>query len=270
VVLPAGRATSFSLNASALGEATVGVRVDVSLGRVATSSLGVTRDGGARSAIGVAGPGAGAVYLPGGGDGGVTVVAALNPAEEGASLSAAVHAPGVAGPGGIPEEALPPGSAATFPLEVPDPSSIDVRAVTRVPLAAVRRSVGTLGDLAATSGSPRPGTAWVVVATAGPEGGVVPTTTVYLTNPGTQAATATITPVFPAGAEAGAADPVTLEVPAASMVAAVPTQGGSFLVEVVGEGEVVAAAGASADGGGYALAAGIPVPAGVLGEGPTA
>jgi Family of unknown function (DUF5719) len=270
VVLPAGRATSFSLNASALGEATVGVRLDVSLGRVATSSLGVSRDGGVRSAIGVPGPGAGAVYLPGGGDAGIAVVAALNPAEEGASLSAAVHAPGAAAPGGIPEEALPPGTAATFPLEVPDPSSIDVRAATQVPLAVVRRSVGTLGDLGATSGSPGPATAWVVVAAAGIEGGTLPTTTVYLTNPGTEAVTVTITPI-PPGSAAGAgdetADPVTLEVPAASMAATVPVQGGSFLVQVDGEGAVVAGAGASSTDTGYALAAGVPVPTGVLGAG---
>jgi hypothetical protein len=273
VVLRSGRATSFSLNASALGEATVGVRLDVSLGRVATSSLGVSRDGGVRSAIGVPGPGAGAVYLPGGGDAGSAIVVALNPAEEGASLSAAVHAPGAAAPGGIPEEALPPGSAATFPLEVPDPSSIDVRAATQVPLAVVRRSVGALGDLGATSGSPGPAAAWVVVAAAGIEGGSVPTTTVYLTNPGTESVTVTIRPILPGSApEEGneAADPVTLEVPPASMAATVPVQVGSFLVQVDGQGAVVAGAGASSTDTGYALAAGIPVPPGVLGDGTAA
>jgi hypothetical protein len=178
-----------------------------------------------------------------------------------------VHASGATAAVGIPEEALPPGSAATFPLEVPDPASIDVRAVTRVPLAVVRRSEGAQGDLGATSGSPGPAAAWVVVGAAGPVGGPDPATTVYLTNPGTEAVTVTITPV-PSASGAGASEPVTLEIPAASMAAAAPVQGGSFLVEVEGEGDVVAGAAATAGRAGYALAAGVPVPPGALEDGP--
>ena len=45
-VLRPGKSVAFRLNAFAEGEAAVGAEVDVSLGRVAVSSLGITRDGG--------------------------------------------------------------------------------------------------------------------------------------------------------------------------------------------------------------------------------
>ena len=51
-VLRPGKSVAFRLNAFAEGEAAVGAEVDVSLGRVAVSSLGITRDGGIRSVIG--------------------------------------------------------------------------------------------------------------------------------------------------------------------------------------------------------------------------
>ena len=47
-VLRPGKSVAFRLNAFAEGEAAVGAEVDVSLGRVAVSSLGITRDGGIR------------------------------------------------------------------------------------------------------------------------------------------------------------------------------------------------------------------------------
>ena len=54
-VLRPGKSVAFRLNAFAEGEAAVGAEVDVSLGRVAVSSLGITRDGGIRSVIGTHG-----------------------------------------------------------------------------------------------------------------------------------------------------------------------------------------------------------------------
>ncbi len=52
VVLHPGKSVAFRANAFAEGEPAVGAEVDVSLGRVAVSSLGVSREAGIRSVIG--------------------------------------------------------------------------------------------------------------------------------------------------------------------------------------------------------------------------
>ena len=68
-VLGPGKSVAFRLNAFDEGDPAVGAEVDVSLGRVAVSSLGITRDGGIRSVIGAVQTGSRA-YLPIGGGAG--------------------------------------------------------------------------------------------------------------------------------------------------------------------------------------------------------
>ena len=65
-VLRPGKSVAFRLNAFDEGDPAVGAEVDVSLGRVAVSSMGITRDGGIRDVIGSVETGPRA-YLPVGG-----------------------------------------------------------------------------------------------------------------------------------------------------------------------------------------------------------
>ena len=79
-VLRPGKSVAFRLNAFDEGDPAVGAEVDVSFGRVAVSSLGITRDGGIRSVIGAGETGSRA-YLPLGGGAGQSTFDLMVPGE---------------------------------------------------------------------------------------------------------------------------------------------------------------------------------------------
>jgi hypothetical protein len=162
-VLRPGKSVAFRLNAFAEGDPAVGAEVEVSLGRVAVSSMGITRDGGIRDVIGSVeiGPQA---YLPvGGGAGQLTMdlmVVGDDQVDFGATLlsgSAPVPA------GGLTEASQNPTSTRPYPVTFSGPSSVDVVAQTDGAFAATLRSAGVGNDSGATGGAAAPASDWVVL-----------------------------------------------------------------------------------------------------------
>jgi Family of unknown function (DUF5719) len=261
VVLPAGESSAFHLNIGALGERTVAADVEVSIGRVVAASLGVVETGGVRSAVGVSGGPRREVLLPGAGGTSEVTVTVMNPGQEGAAFSTSVRGLDPDSPAqGIPEEVLPPASAATYALVAADPSLVTVRSVGDSGVVAARRSTGSSGDQASTAGAGAARSAWLVMV-AHPEPGAAIPFTMLLANPGDTATLVSLAALSPEGGTAG--EPVTVEIAAGSVaiVPDLPAGSGSYLA-VSEEGSfvpVVASSGTASVG--YALALGVPIPA---------
>jgi hypothetical protein len=162
-VLRPGKSVAFRLNAFAEGEAAVGAEVDVSLGRVAVSSLGITRDGGIRSVIGTTATGPLAL-LPVGGGAGQSIIDIVVPGEDQVAFGATLlsgEAPVPAG--GLTEASQNPTSARPYPVTFSGPSSVHVVAQSDGSFAATLRSVGVGNDDGATGGAHDPAADWVVL-----------------------------------------------------------------------------------------------------------
>ena len=264
VTLRPFRSTSFRLSDILKGEPTVAAIVDVSVGRVAAASLGVTVSGGIRSALGYAGRPPNDLTFPGGDDAGRTQLPLMNASAqqlgervsaEGEILAADQPAQTFAG---LAESSLPPMSARTFPATTAVPSSIRVH-VSGDEMAAVRRTFGTVSDQAAVTGA-EPASSWIVLPTVA---GLPSKPGLVMANPGTEPAEVTLSFLAP-----GSDDQVTVTVPPGSTVRA-PA---SFL-EAAPEAGVLAEAAsgtflpASASyslgvegSAAYAVALGIPTP----------
>jgi hypothetical protein len=263
-VLQPGRSVAFRLNAYAEGDPAVGAEVDVSLGRVAVSSLGISRDGGIRSVIGSTGATL-QVDLPAGAGAGQSTLAVMVPGDAplrfGATLISG-EAPVPAG--GLTESDQNPTSADAYPITISGASSTDVLAQGSTVFAATQRSIGVGNDDAATGGAASAASDWVVLpAIAGEPArpGLV------LVDPGNASVTVTLHALV---AQGQAAPPdVTLTIAAGSVVQA-PS---AFLalvhraaIEVRSEGGDVIAMAASTSLGvkglsTYAMAMGVAVPA---------
>ena len=195
-LLRPGRSVAFRLNAYAEGDPAVGAEVDVSLGRVAVSSLGISRDGGIRSVIGSTGA-TSQVDLPAGAGAGQATLAVMVPGDAplrfGATLlSGAAPVPA----GGLTGSDQNPTSADAYPVTISGASSIDVAADGSTTFAATQRSIGVGNDDAATSGTASPASDWVVLpAIAGEPAhpGLV------LVDPGNASVTVTLHALAPAG-----------------------------------------------------------------------
>jgi hypothetical protein len=258
-VLKARRSVAFHLNSKALGERTVVADVQVSIGRVAASSLGIASAGGIRSAVGV--PAATErVYLPGGGDSGHNEVAVVDPSGRGVHYEVNVLDPrGLAPAQGLGNEQLGPGADRTYDLTAGDPATIVVSG-TDGRIAAARRTLGTLGDQGSTGGVPGPAAAWVVSTTAATEADKV---AVYLVNPGSAPVRVELW-LLGGGGQVG--PPITVEVPAGVMVTVPaefnPDRPQGSVVAVAESGTFIPVeVSYSASGTGYAVAVGVPVPA---------
>jgi hypothetical protein len=258
-VLGAHRSVAFHLNQKALGERTVVADVQVSIGRVASASLGIAASGGIRSAVGVPAA-AHTVYLPGGGDSGHNEVAVVDPSEEGVHYQVDVLDPrGLQPAGGQGEEQLGPGMDRTHDITAGDPATMVVSG-TDGSIAAARRTLGPRGDQGVTPGVSGPARAWVVSTTAATEADKV---AVYLVNPG--ATTARVRLSLLGGGGLATATPVSVEVPPGVMVT-VPAdfnpdrpQGSVVAVATTGTFIPVEVS-YSANGAGYAVAVGVPIP----------
>jgi len=263
-VLQPGRSVAFRLNAYAEGDPAVGAEVDVSLGRVAVSSLGISRDGGIRSVIGSTGATL-QVDLPAGATAGQSTLAVMVPGDAplrfGATLISG-EAPVPAG--GLTESDQNPTSADAYPITISGASSTDVLAQGSTAFAATQRSIGVGNDDAATGGAASAASGWVVLpAIAGEPArpGLV------LVDPGNASVTVTLHALVPQG-QTRPPD-VTVTIAAGSVVQA-PS---AFLalvnraaIEVRSEGGDVIAMAASTSLGvkglsTYALAMGVAVPA---------
>jgi hypothetical protein len=261
VVLPAHRSRAIRLNTLALGEAALGAEVDASIGRVAVASLGIGREGGIRAALASDGTGA-AAHLPVGAGAGQTVLAMIVPGEAPVQFGATLLSSEAATPaGGLTEAGQGPTSAATYPIPVDGPGSVEVVTQAERQVVASLRAIGVGNDWGATGGAMAPAERWVVLpATIGEP--VIPG--LILVDPGNDAATVTLHVLGEAGPsdlvvqlEAGRA----FQVPEGFWAAAADAA-----VLVTAEGGPVLALAASTSLGTsglstYALAIGVPAPA---------
>ncbi len=187
VALKPFRSTAFRLGQILSGEPTVAAIVDVSVGRVAAASLGVTVSGGIRSALGYLGTPPRDLTFPGGHDAGRTQLPVMNasPTQEGgrASVDGNILGEGQSPQAfaGLAESSLPPMSARTFPATTSVPSSIRLE-VSADRMAAVRRTFGSVSDQAAVTGA-EPTTSWLVLPTVA---GSPSHPGLVLANPGTK------------------------------------------------------------------------------------
>lgn len=265
LVLHPGRSVAFRLNDFAEGDPAVAAEVDVSLGRVAVSSLGISRDGGIRSAIGATALNDRA-FLPTGAGSGQSALVVMVPGSKPIRFGATLLSGNGSSPaGGLTDASQGAASARVYPVTTSGPSVIDVVSQASIPFAATQRSVGVGNDDAATGGVAAPASDWVVLpAIAGEPAkpGLV------LVDPGTTSVTVTLHAL----AAAGKTPPpdVTLTIPAGS-VAQAPA---GFLdgildgaVQVHSEGGDVIAMAASTSLGvkglaTYALSMGAAIPTG--------
>lgn len=167
VVLKPYRSVAFSLGDVVLGERTVSTLVDVSVGRVAAATLGVSVTGGIRSALGYLGQPPTVLTYPGGADAGRSELVVMNGAdaeEEVGRLELVGDILGTEGIlpfAGLEEASLPSGSARTFPATTSGASSVRAELIGRDG-AAIRRTYGVVSDQAAVTGA-EPASAWVVL-----------------------------------------------------------------------------------------------------------
>ena len=188
-VLRPGKSVAFRLNAFDEGDPAVGAEVDVSLGRVAVSSLGITRDGGIRSVIGSGQTGSQA-YLPLGGGAGQSTLNLMVPGETQIDFGATLLSGDARVPaGGLTEASQDPASAKPYPVTFSGPSSVDVIAQGDGSFAASLRAVGVGNDDGATGGAQAPASDWVVLPAIA---GEPARPRIVLVNPGNTSVTATI------------------------------------------------------------------------------
>ncbi len=162
-VLHPGKSLAFRLNAFDEGDPAVGAEVNVSLGRVAVSSMGITRDGGIRSVIGATRTGPQA-FLPLGGGAGQSTVNLMVPGEDQVDFGATLLSGGAPVPaGGLTQANQNPTSAKPYPVTFSGPSSVDVVAQGDGAFSATLRSVGVGNDDGATGGAQAPASDWVVL-----------------------------------------------------------------------------------------------------------
>ncbi|MGH2635269.1 MAG: DUF5719 family protein [Actinomycetota bacterium] len=260
LVLHPYRSRVIRLNDFVKGERTVATLVDVSVGRVAAGTLGISRAGGIRSTTGYLGQPGAQLTFPGGADAGRTDLAVMNAGLERVVLGADLLGKETEQPfAGLADSTPPPESGRTFPTTTDGPTSV-VFTAGGPGVAATRRTFGVVSDQAASNGA-APAGAWLILpAVAGSPShpGLV------LANPGT-------TPAEVALSYLGSApeQQVIVTVPA-DRTATVPKE----FVEAAPEGAVVAvassgtfvpAAASSSLGregfAAYAVALGIPIPA---------
>ena len=235
LTIGAHRSAALHLNSHVKGEEAVGVELDVSVGRVAAASLGVTDRTRLRSALGTIGL-ARSVLLPimKGSDRADLVV--LSTADRSMRFGATQLGPEAPRPaGGLTEQEQPPASAHSYAVTLETgPGGVEPFAIEDVPIAAALRAPGPSADRGSTGGTTSPGPDWLVLPAAG-AGASKPG--MVLLNPGDQAVSAHLEILPREGGTAAA--PVDVEVPPHG-AAAVPA---SFLETAPGSGVLVRADG---------------------------
>jgi uncharacterized protein DUF5719 len=262
-VLHPGKSVAFRLNAFAEGDTAVGAEVDVSLGRVAVSSMGITRDGGIRSVIGSIRTGPQA-YLPLGGGAGQSTMGLMVLGEAQMDFGATLLSSGAPVPaGGLTAASQNPAAARSYPVTFSGPSSVDVVAQGDGSFAASLRSVGVGNDDGATGGASAPAPDWVVLPAVA---GEPARPRIVLVNPGNTSTTVTLHALV---ADGDASTPDTTVTIPAGTVGQVPP---GFLeglhgsaVEISSSGADILALAASTSLGvkglsTYALAMGVAIP----------
>ncbi len=262
VVLRPGKSLAFRVNAFAEGEPAVGAEVDVTLGRVAVSSLGVSRDAGIRSVIGGTDV-ASQAFLPAGAGSGQSTLVLMVPGEDQISFGATLLSADPPAPaGGLTEATQNPTSARPYPVTASGASSVDVVSQGSIPFVATERAIGVGNDYAATGGATQAGSDWLVLPAIAGEpshSGLV------IVNPGNTAVTVTLHALAPEGVTPP--PDITLVIPAGSVRSAPPdflNEDPRSAIEVRSDGGAVIAMAASTSLGNeglstYALAMGVAV-----------
>jgi hypothetical protein len=257
------RSIAFALSRLVVDEEALSAEVDVSRGRVAVASLGVsTAAGGIRSAIGTSGDPPLRTYLPVAGPGVSTLVTVV-PGTEPASFDATLLSGGVPQPAdALTDKRQGAQSAESSQVLSDGASAIDVVA-TGEGIVVARRSAGLVNDSGSTAGVGGPASAWVVLPTVACDPNVPG---LALVNPGDQQAEVTLH-ILPRAGQPLATD-VVVSVPPARTVAAP----GDFLAQdpfaavlVTATTGTVIASGASSSCGQvgnaeFAVAVGVPLP----------
>ena len=203
VALRPFRSVAFDVGDVLLGEPTVSALVDVSVGRVAAATLGVSGTGGIRSALGYLGPPAGTLTFPGGADAGQTrlVVMSAGDPNDGERVSLEGDLLVQDGPpqvfGGLADASMPRllrlGPSRPRPR---GPTSVRFTASGQ-DVAAVRRTFGVVSDQAAVTGA-EPASSWIVLPAVA---GEPSSPGLVLTNPGTEPAVLTLSFLAPGPAD---------------------------------------------------------------------
>ncbi|MFL5790654.1 MAG: hypothetical protein ACJ76A_04050, partial [Actinomycetota bacterium] len=235
-------------------------------GRIAVASSVVRDAGGIRSSLAVPGQASRWVLPITGGTGGATL-SLLVTNDTGVRFSAQVLARGVdESPIGDLTDVRQGGSSTTTAQVPTEGGSAVVVESEDGTVAAGLRAAGHGGDDAATGGTATDASAWVVLPTAF---GLDPAASMVLVNDGATKVQAAVTLVHQGGG--GLSDTVQVTIPA-GQTAAVPA---SFLAKdhtaaavVQATGPIVALGAGTAGSGRYAMALGVPVPAGTLPDAP--
>jgi Family of unknown function (DUF5719) len=262
VTLRPGRSIAIDVGAYAEGEEALGVDLEVSTGRVAASTTVVSSRSGITSVLGT--PSTSASWLlPTMGGAGQSILSIEVPGEQGSDVQVAALAErGVRPLGGLSAKSLDPASAAIFPAVTDGPTGVRVSVQDGAPVVAALRTTGRGNDSGATGGAAAPGDDWVVMPTVA---GEPSTPGLAIVNPGDHAASVTLQLLARQG---GPSDEITIEVPAASAVAAPRgflAKAPDAAVLVHSDGSPVVALGASSSLGNsglstFGMAVGVPMP----------
>jgi hypothetical protein len=265
LTIPAGSSVALpvgSQKVGALGQSIVGAEVVAARGRVAVGSTVVRDGGGIRSSIAVPGEQSRWILPITGGTGGATL-SLLVSNDTGVRFAANVLAQGV-DPSSIGDLTdVRQGGASTVSTEVPTkgPSALVVSSEDGL-VAAGLRAAGRGVDDASTSGTSTSASDWVVLPAAF---GLDPVPSLVLVNDGTTKVQATVTLLHDGGGSIG--DTVQVTVPA-GQTAPVPR---GFLAKdhtaaalIEASGPIVALGAGTAGSGRFAMALGVPIPAGSL------
>jgi hypothetical protein len=212
LVLPGFRSIALRENDFAVSEAAVSAEVDVSSGRVAVSSLGISTAGGVRSAL-ASNSLEQQAFLPLGAGIGQSELVLMTPTDGDLSFNATLLSGQASQPAGSLTQATQSGqSARSYPIISAGPSSVDVTG-QGAGFSAVLRSRGTF-DSASTAGGV-PATSWLVLPTVAGEPSVPG---LVLVNPGSDAVEVTLHLIGAAGSTSP--PDITVNVAADSVVAA--------------------------------------------------
>lgn len=265
LVVPARRSMALHLNTQVKGEPVVAVALEVSVGRVAAASLGVTDRTKIRSTLGWIRPATDATFplMEGSGQ---TELLLLSTAQGTIRFGATVLSEEQPRPaGGLTEQEHGPAAARAYAIPVdPGPTAIHLFTLDDAPAVGALRALGPGQDVGATAGAVAAADSWLVLpATSGGSS----TPGAVLVNDGDVDVVATVE-LLPA--EGGtAAAPVTVQVPAHSAAAVPPAFWGSApdaaLLIRSEEGGLVALATSTSQrsgdaGSAFALSVGVPLP----------
>jgi hypothetical protein len=261
VVLKPYHSTAIPLFETVAGEDTVGTLVQAATGQVVASSLGISNLGGIRSTLGYAGNPPEDLVFPGGEDGGRSQLAVMSAGLDRVALTASLLGPepdAEQAYAGVADAAPPSRSARTFATTTTGPASVAFEA-DGPGVAAVRRTFGVVSDQGSTIGG-TPSSDWLVLPAVS---GTPSHPGMALANPSDAAVEVSLS------ALGGSEPPTVVKIPARSSVlapkvfmnahpddAVLATSSGAFVPAAVSysrgkEGFAT-----------YAVALGIPVPAG--------